>query len=149
MRNSSTALGISLFFVVLALGCGRFTGTVQESPTHGAFPVTLPSITLDLEPRSAAIGQTITLSMSGWPADSPVTCYLLTAEQRRMQFAAVDKVELGQIEPVDGHAMLSFQLRDTYETASGARILISSGQDLYVFVQQGGRLRGTGPLVVR
>ena len=104
-----------------------------------------------LSPRTAGVGETIQLAMVGWPRDSAVKVYLVTAEQRAdaITLAEEDMVKLGEAVPEDGNASFSFQLKSSYEAPSGLRLEVTSGESLYVFARQRGWTRGTGPLVIR
>ena len=125
----------------LAVGCAESTG-IRISGT-------LPPITLVIETREAAVGDTVEVTTSGWRDTLPLTYYLVTAAERRTGILGADKVELGQVVPDKGDAHLDFELKERYQTTSGAHVEIKPGEELYIFVQQGGRARSTGPLVVK
>jgi hypothetical protein len=114
----------------------------QPTPTPTLPASTTGTVSVDVE--TATVGDTVTVTASGWTGEGPIQFFLLTPDQAVDPAAGASAVAngeaaaLGEATPDgDGNATFEFTLEGTYATDAGEDVVFLIGDQLTVFAFQG------------
>ena len=155
-----------LILALLALGgallvaaCGGDSTEPEPTIATGtASPrLTLPTSidgSLTLEPRTAAIGELISIGATGWADDAPISFYLLTEEQADAGIVGTlfdeSRILIAEIMPqAEGIVRLEHHIQEEYTGEDGTLLTVAPPQKFYLFALQRGQGRTIGPLTIK
>ncbi len=150
-----------LILLLLALGGALLAATCggdSTEPTETASPpLTLPTSidgSLTLEPRTAAIGELISIVATGWADDAPISFYLLTDEQYNAGISGKlfdeSRILIAESIPQAGGVVrLDLHIQGEYTGEDGTLLRVAPPQKFHLLALQSGQGRTIGPLTIK
>lgn len=150
-----------LILLLLALAVAACLGDSADDstePTETASPpLTLPTSidgSLTLEPRTAAIGELISIVATGWADDAPISFYLLTEEQYNAGIPGKlfdeSRILIAESMPeAGGIVRLDLHIQEEYTGEDGTLLRVAPPQKFHLLALQSGQGRTIGPLTIK